>query len=170
MAFGMRVLAYDPYFDPSEAERLGVTLVEELDELLGASDFVSLNCPLTPATQQLIGADQLSAMKPTAYLVNAARGPVVDTAALVKALEGGAIAGAGLDVTDPEPLPEGHPLFDLDNVVLTPHIGGISAESLARNAVATSNDVLAVLGGRRPKKLANPGVWADFLERRWDGS
>ena len=118
--------------DPGVVEGLGARVVD-LDELLTASDVVSLHCPLTPATHHLIGADELRAMKPTAHLVNTARGPVVDEAALVAALEAGEIAGAGLDVFEDEP--RVHPgLLGRDDVVLLPHIGSATVET--RTAMA----------------------------------
>jgi phosphoglycerate dehydrogenase-like enzyme len=108
---------------------------------------------------------RLALMKQSAYLINTARGGLVDLDALLAALEDNRIAGAGLDVTDPEPLPAGHPIFDLDNVVLTPHIAGISADHLARNAASTARDALSVLVGDRPRQLVNPQVWPRYLER-----
>ncbi|GAA1517111.1 hydroxyacid dehydrogenase [Nocardioides humi] len=163
-AFAMRVLAHDPYFDEAEAARLGVELCP-LDEVLATSDVVSVNSPLTPETHHLIGEEQLASMKPTALLVNTARGGLVDTDALTSALTAGTIAGAGLDVTEPEPLPEGHPLFSLDNVVLTPHVAGISDVFMAQNARNTSADALAVLRGERPRRMVDPSVWPAYLER-----
>lgn len=157
--FGMRVLAFDPYFDPIEAERQGVTMVENLAEGLAAADVVSLNTPLSVETSALIGSKELAAMKPSAYLVNTARGPVVDTDALVEALAGGVIAGAGLDVTDPEPLPDGHPLFDLDNVVLTPHVGGNAPEVFRASSMTPVRLTLEALRGRRPRHMINPEAW-----------
>ena len=117
-----------------------------LDELLERSDFVSLHCPLTPETRGLIGAAELRRMKPTAILVNTARGEIVDTGALVRALGDGAIAGAGLDVTDPEPLPAGHPLYAEPRAVVTPHIGSASRrtrEAMARVAADNLIELLA---------------------------
>ncbi len=166
--FGMRVSAFDPYFDPIEAERQGVTMVESLNELLGASDFVSINTPLTADTRGLIGKAQLAAMKKTAFLINTGRGPIVDTGALVSALRDGVIAGAGLDVTEPEPLPDGHPLFDLENVVITPHLGGNSPETFRPCAVIASRLALDVLRGKRPTHMINPAAW-DRLQARLKG-
>jgi D-3-phosphoglycerate dehydrogenase len=97
--------------------------MDELPKVLSAADAVVLALPLTEATRGLIGAEQLAAMRPDAWLVNVGRGELVDTTALVEALSGGSIGGAALDVTDPEPLPEGHPLWALPNVILTPHVG-----------------------------------------------
>jgi phosphoglycerate dehydrogenase-like enzyme len=162
--FEMTVLAYDPFYDWVEAERQGVTLVD-LDTLLRQSDIVSVNAPLTPQTEGLIGAAELGVMKESAYLINCARGPLVDTDALVDALTKGEIAGAGLDVTEPEPLPDNHPLFDFDNVVLTPHTGGVAGEFLPRMADQAARDGLAVLRGERVHHVANPEVWPAFFER-----
>lgn len=157
--FHMKVLAFDPYFDSVEARRQGATLVPTLAELLPNSDVVSVSCPLTPETRGLIGADQLSLMKPSAILVNTSRGGTVVTGDLVAALRSGTIAGAGLDVTDPEPLPPGHDLFALDNVVLTPHIAGVSPESMVEQSVQSARDGMLVLEGRKPFHLVNPAVW-----------
>src|SRR5206468_2814741 len=118
--FAMRVVAFSPHADPEEARRLCVRLTT-LEELLRDSDFVSLHAKLTPATRGVIGARELSFMKPTAYLVNVARGELVDQSALVEALRSRRIAGAALDVYEEEPLPAGDPLLSLDNAILTPH-------------------------------------------------
>lgn len=163
--FDMDVLAFDPFYDPLEAERQGVRLCADLDEMLPQCDIVSVNAPLVEATRGIIGKAQLAAMKPTALLINAARGGLVDTEALVEALAGGVIAGAGLDVTEPEPLPDGHPLLGMDNVVLTPHIGGVATEFMGKMALSTIGAGLDVLSGRRPIHLVNPEAWPAFLER-----
>jgi glyoxylate reductase len=130
-----------------------------LDELLERSDFVSLHAPLGPDTLGLIGEPQLRRMKPHAILVNTARGPLVDTDALVRALREGWIAGAALDVTDPEPLPPGHPLFDCPGLAIAPHIG--SATHRAREAMAdlAVDNLLAALRGERMPHCANPEVY-----------
>jgi phosphoglycerate dehydrogenase-like enzyme len=163
--FGMEVIAYDPYFDRIEAERQGVRVVESLDDALRQADFVSVNTPFGPETRALIGSTELAAMKPTAFLINTARGGVVDTDALEKALTTGAIAGAGLDVTDPEPLPDGHPFFDLDNVVLTPHTGGNAAEVFRASSMTPARLTLEALRGRRPRHLVNPEAWPRHVAR-----
>ena len=118
-----------------------------LEELLRRSDFVTLHCPLTPETRGLIDARALALMKPTAYLVNTARGPIVDTAALIEALEKGAIAGAGLDVTDPEPLPGGHPLLSAPNLLVLPHLGSATHATRERMADLAVDNLVAGLAG-----------------------
>jgi glyoxylate reductase len=119
-----------------------------LGELLERSDFVSLHCPLTPETRGLIGDEALSRMKPTAYLVNTSRGPVVDTDALARALREGEIAGAALDVTDPEPLPGDHPLLDAPNLLVVPHVGSATHGTRGRMADIAVDNLLAGLAGR----------------------
>jgi glyoxylate reductase len=118
-----------------------------LEELLERSDFVSLHVPLSPATRHLIDADALARMKPTAILVNTARGPVVDQGALAAALHAGAIAGAALDVTDPEPLPPADPLLDAPNVLVVPHIGSATVRTRSRMADLAVDNLLAALAG-----------------------
>jgi glyoxylate reductase len=118
-----------------------------LEELLERSDFVTLHCPLTPDTRGLIGADALRRMKPTAYLVNTARGPVVDTGALADALRAGELAGAALDVTDPEPLPGDHPLLSAPNLLVVPHIGSATHATRGRMADIAVDNLLAGLAG-----------------------
>ncbi|MEX5296261.1 D-glycerate dehydrogenase [Kocuria sp. CPCC 205268] len=148
-AFGMEIVYQSrSEIDPGIVAELGARRVE-LDELLAVSDVVSLHCPYGPATHHLIGAEQLAAMKDTAYLVNTARGPIVDEAALASALQEGRIAGAGLDVFEHEP--QVHPeLLELDNVVLVPHLGSATVETRTAMAVLAADNVLAVLGGHRP--------------------
>ena len=124
-----------------------------LDELLERSDFVTLHCPLTPETRGLIGDEALARMKPTAYLVNTARGPVVDTDALARALHAGEIAGAALDVTDPEPLPGDHPLLEAPNLLVVPHIGSATHATRGRMADIAVDNLLAGLAGRADAPL-----------------
>ncbi len=152
-----RMLAHDPYGDPAGAEALGVELVS-LDEVLAESDFVSLSCPLNEDTRHLINARRLAQMKPTAYLINTARGPVVDQDALIAALQQNVIAGAGLDVQVPEPLPPDHPLTRLDNVVLSPHTLAWTDELYRLNGEGAVQNVLAVLTGEIPAAVVNRDV------------
>jgi glyoxylate reductase len=131
----------------------------ELGDLLELSDFVTLHCPLTADTRGLIGADALARMKPSAYLVNTARGPIVDTAALIEALEQGEIAGAALDVTDPEPLPGDHPLLGAPNLLVLPHLGSATNATRERMADMAVDNLLAGLAGERMPYCANPEVY-----------
>jgi lactate dehydrogenase-like 2-hydroxyacid dehydrogenase len=133
---------------------------EELERLLAESDFVTLHCPLTPRTRGLIGDRALRLMRPTAYLVNTARGPIVDTAALAAALERGEIAGAALDVTDPEPLPAGHPLLRAPNLLVLPHLGSATHATRERMAEMAVDNLLAGLAGEPMPHCANPEVYA----------
>ncbi|HET7173722.1 MAG TPA: phosphoglycerate dehydrogenase [Nocardioidaceae bacterium] len=144
-AFGMTVIAHDPYVQAGRAAQLGVRLVG-LDELLAGSDFVSVHLPKTPETVGLIGSAQLALCKPSAVLVNAARGGIVDEDALYLALKEGRLAGAGLDVYASEPCVDS-PLFELDNVVATPHLGASTAEAQEKAGVAVATSVRLALGG-----------------------
>jgi glyoxylate reductase len=155
--FGMRILAHDEFQDEAAAKEIGVTFTD-LETLLRESDFVSLHCSLTAGTRHLIGSAELAQMKPSAILVNAARGPVVDTDALLAALLNKTIWAAGLDVTDPEPLPADHPLMTLPNCLVVPHIA--SATIWTRNEMArlAVENCLAVLNGKTPPHCVNPEV------------
>jgi len=154
-ALDMNVLACDPYLDPSEQD---IDLVD-LADLLATSDVVSLHCPLTDETRGMINATALLAMKPGVAFINAARGALVDQDALIMALDSGKVAGAGLDVTVPEPLPADHPLQNRENVIITPHIA--SATDLGRRRMYSHavNNALAVLAGERPENCVNPAVY-----------
>jgi len=163
--FDMRVLYYDVQRNEAAERELGATY-RPLDELLRASDFVTLHVALTPETHHLIGARELGLMKPEAILVNAARGPVVDTEALVAALRDGEIGGAALDVTEPEPLPADHPLVQMPNAIVVPHMASASVAARDRMADLAARNLLAVLHGERPPQLVNPEV----LERRPEGA
>ncbi len=145
--FDMEILYHNRSRDPQAEADLGVQYVS-LDELLAASDFVSLNCPLTERTTGLISTPQFRQMKPSAVLINMARGPVVDTDALCQALTRGEIAAAGLDVTDPEPLPRDHPLLKLENVVIAPHLGSASDATRRRMIEMTAENLHAGLDRR----------------------
>ncbi|WP_297498971.1 hydroxyacid dehydrogenase [Thermococcus sp.] len=145
-AFGMKVLLYDPYPKEERAKEVGGSFAS-LEDLLRESDVVTLHVPLVEATYHMINEERLKLMKPTAILINAARGAVVDTKALVKALQEGWIAGAGLDVYEEEPLPKDHPLTKLDNVVLTPHIGASTVEAQMRAGVQVAEQIVEILKG-----------------------
>jgi len=144
-AFGMNVVAFDPYVTSARAQQLGVTLLS-LDELLAQSDFITIHMPRTPETTGMISTDQLALMKPTAFIVNVARGGLIDEDALYAALKSNRIAGAGLDVFVNEP-PLGSPLLELDNIVLTPHLGASTDEAQEKAGVSVAKSVRLALGG-----------------------
>lgn len=155
--FAMRVLAYSPHAEPEQARRLDVELVP-LEVLLRESDFVCLHCRLTDETRGLIGARELALMKPTAYLINMARGPVVDHAALVAALTERRIAGAGLDVFYAEPLPADDPITRLDNVVLSPHWLTGTRDAFLYAGRTNCAGMLSAARGELPENIVNPEV------------
>lgn len=146
-AFDMTVLYHNRQRRPAAEEALAARYVSR-DELLASSDYVVLTVPLTPQTRQLIGRAELAHMKPTAILINVARGPVVDTDALTEALAAGTICAAALDVTEPEPLPRDHPLLRLNNVTLTPHLGSATEQTRRRMAQVSVDNLMAGLSGR----------------------
>ena len=152
--FNMRVLAFDPFEDAAFAREHDVTYVP-LEQLLSESDFVTLHVALTAETHHLIAAAELGRMKPTAILVNASRGPVVDTDALVDALRSGSIHGAALDVTDPEPLPADHPLVNMTNCIVVPHTASATVQTRDRMAELAARNLLAGLRGERPPASVN---------------
>lgn len=153
--YAMRVLGHQRRLDalPGFAEGM------PLDELLTRSDVVALCCPLTAETHHLLDARRLALMRPTALLVNVARGAVIDESALVDVLRERRIAGAALDVFAEQPLAPSHPLLQLDNVLLTPHVAGLTVESMARMSEGAADEVLRLLAGERPLNLVNPQVW-----------
>jgi len=152
---GMRVLGFDPYKEPWPD---GVERCRELGPLLAQADFISIHVPLTKETRNLIGKDALATMKPTAVLVNTARGGIVDEAAVADAVKAGRPAGAGLDVVVDEPLQPSHPLNGVPNIILTPHIAGVTEEAMMRMAQDAAEDILRVLRGDRPKFPVNREV------------
>lgn len=152
--FSMRILYTNRSPRPSLEAELGAER-RPLDQLLRESDFVSVHVPLTPETRHMFGTREFGLMKPGAIFVNTARGGVVDQDALVGALREGSIAGAALDVTDPEPLPLSHPLFDLPNVIITPHIASASVATRSRMAEMAAENIIAVLAGREPPNAVN---------------
>jgi D-3-phosphoglycerate dehydrogenase len=155
-AFGMRIVFCDPFVAADQhsvpAEKL------ELDALLREADFVSVHPPLTAKTRGIIGNDAFALMKPSAVLINVARGPIVDTEALVRALDTERIAGCALDTTDPEPLPDPHPLRGRHNVIITPHAAWYSEEAMARLQAGAPSEVRRVLSGEWPINVVNTDV------------
>jgi D-3-phosphoglycerate dehydrogenase len=155
LALGMQVIAYDPYVQDT---LLKLTLVE-LDNLMSHADFVSIHVPLTPETQGLLDDRRLSLMKPTAYLINVSDASVLDEQTLIPMLRDRKIAGAAFDVFETHPVVQNHPLLSLDNVVLTPHIGGATEETIERHSRMMTDDILRFVDGNRPLNLVNPEVW-----------
>jgi D-3-phosphoglycerate dehydrogenase / 2-oxoglutarate reductase len=147
LAMEMNVLIYDPYKRASEIEAAGCEPVADLDAALPRADFVSIHCPKTPETVGMFSAARLKRMKPVAYLINTARGGIVDEPALYEALVSGKLAGAGLDVFEQEPPPMGHSLFELPNVIMAPHVAGVTREAVDRMSEQTARNILSVLDG-----------------------
>ena len=156
-AFGMRLLAFDLVQDPKFAEGQGIAYVP-LEDLLRQSDFVSIHCFLNEATRHLVNAERLALMKPTAFLINTARGGIVDTEALCHALQAKRIAGAGLDVFEGEPLRADSPLRALENVYLTPHCAGSTTDARERSGTTAADNLIRALRGERPQGIVNPEV------------
>jgi D-3-phosphoglycerate dehydrogenase len=147
LAMEMNVLVYDPYKSAADIGAAGCEPVSNLDAALPRADFVSIHCPKTPETIGMFSAARLATMKPTAYLINTARGGLVDETALYDALKSGKLAGAGLDVFEQEPPPAGHSLFELPNVIMAPHVAGVTVESVNRMSEQTARNILSVLDG-----------------------
>ncbi|HUO00862.1 MAG TPA: hydroxyacid dehydrogenase [Bradyrhizobium sp.] len=147
LAMEMNVRVYDPYKPAAEIKAAGCEPVADLDAALPHADFVSIHCPKTPETVGLFNAARLRLMKPSAYLINTARGGIVEEAALYDALKSGRLAGAGLDVFEQEPPPRGHSLFELPNVIIAPHVAGVTREAVERMSEQTARNILSVLDG-----------------------
>ena len=162
--FRMQVLAYDPYLSADVLRARGATKVE-LDDLMRRADFVSINCPLTPESRNLIGADEYAQMKPTAYFITTARGSIHDEEALEQALRDKKIAGAGLDVWEKEPPAAEHPLMKYDNVMVTPHMAGVTREARVRMGEYAAMQMLDALDGRPVPRIVNPQVWPGYAKR-----
>jgi D-3-phosphoglycerate dehydrogenase len=147
LAMEMNVLIHDPYKSAAEIKAAGCEPASDLDAALPRADFVSVHCPKTPETVGMFNAARLKLMKPTAYLINTARGGIVEEAALYDALSSGKLAGAGLDVFEQEPPPLGHSLFELPNVIIAPHVAGVTWEAVDRMSVQTARNILSALDG-----------------------
>jgi len=155
--FGLRILGNDPYVDKSLVNEFGITLMS-LPRVLKESDFVSVHTPLDKQTWHLIGEAEFKQMKPTAYLINTARGAIINEAALIKALREKWIAGAGLDVYEKEPIDRGNPLLKMDNVVVIPHTASFSDEALEAQPINPAQEVVRVLSGQWPRNPVNKTV------------
>lgn len=164
-AFGMRVLAVDPYLTADEIVARGAEPAD-LDALVRSADIVSLHCPRDTHTLRLFDAQRFAAMKKGAIFISTARGGIHDEQALAQAIASGHLAGAGLDVWHPEPPPLDHPLLALDNVVATFHTAGVSHEGRRNVAAMAAEQIVQLLGGARPPRLVNPEVWERFVARR----
>ena len=162
--FDNTVLAYDPYLTAEQIATRGATKVE-LDELLHRSDFVTVHCPRSSETLGMFGAAQFAAMKPSAYFINTARGGIHDETSLEAALRYGRIAGAGLDVFLKEPPDPAHPLLNMDNVIASPHIAGVTVETMKEMCEATALQWLTIFDGGVPPRLVNPEAWPRYSER-----
>ncbi len=156
-AFGLRVISCDPYVDSTFAEELDVELVD-FDDVLEAADYVCVHLPLNPSTRHCLNAEAFARMKPTAFVINTARGPLIDEPALVAAIQAGQLAGAGLDVTEIEPIAHDNPLLQIPNVLLTPHSAGYSQEASRWGPESALRCAAAVLKGGRPRSIQNPAV------------
>ncbi len=161
--FDMRFIAHDPAADAKVATELGIELVG-LEDVFRRADVVTVNCPLNTATRHLVNAERLALMKPSAYLINTARGPIVDQAALTEVLRARRIAGAGLDVLEQEPPDPNDPILKLDNVILTPHALCWTDQCFAGNGAADVKAVLDVQHGREPRVVVNKAV---LLSEKW---
>ncbi len=152
--FGMKIIGYDPFISKEDMKKDGVEKIEDLGELMGKTDFISLHLPHIPATHYIVNEEMISKMKTTAYLINCARGGTVDEKALYDALKNGKIAGAGLDVYETEP-PKDSPLLGLDNVVLTPHLGANTKEGQIKAGTICAEQINKVLAGKEPDFCVN---------------
>ncbi len=164
-AFGMEVIATDPFLSSTEIGRRGARAVT-FAELLAQSDFVSLHCPRDASTMKMMNADAFGRMKKGAYFITTARGGIHDEAALVRALQSGHLAGAGVDVWDQEPPALDHPLLAMDNVFATFHVAGVTHEGRRNMAAISAEQIVDLLAGEPPPRLVNPEVWPEFEQRR----
>ena len=159
-AFDMQVIGYDPFIDEKAMKKDGIKKIDELSKLLEKADFISLHIPHTSETHYIINENMLAKMKPSAYLINCARGGVVDEKALYDAIKNGKIAGAAMDVFEQEPPSKDNPLFTLDNVVVSPHIGANTKEGQLRAGVITAEQMTKVLDGKEPDYWVNKKYFA----------
>lgn len=159
-AFNMKVIGFDPYVQAEAARAIDVSLVPTMDDVFRRADVVSLHTPLTPETRGFVNGQRLGLMRPTALLINFSRGEVIDEQALYQALKGGTIAGAAIDVFDPEPPRPDNPLFTLENIILSPHSAALTEECVIRMATGAAQGVVDLLTGKRPEFIVNPEVLA----------
>ncbi len=160
--FNCKVICFDPFVGEAEMATSNVTKVDDLRKLAAQSDVLTVHVPLSAKTRHIVGADVIKAMSPNAILVNTSRGGTVDEAALVDALRHNRIAGAGIDVFEQEPPPADNPLFALDNVVLSPHVAGVTDDGLKGMATNVADLIDTVFSGQRPKTLLNDSIWENW--------
>jgi len=163
-SFSLRIIAYDPFIPADVAKEVGVELVD-FDRLLEESDYISVHAALTSENEGMFGLEQFQKMKPTAFLINTSRGALVNSEALYTALSEGLIAGAGLDVTEPEPINPDNPLLKLDNAIFTGHSAYYSETSTVEQRKAPVEEIARVLTGEWPQSLVNPEVKEKFTQR-----
>ena len=153
--FNMKILAYDEYPNPEYCKQHNIEIADNLETLLKNSDFITLHLPLTATSKDLISTKELAMMKSTAYIINAARGGIINEDALYLCLKEKGIAGAALDVLETEPIKQGHKLLELDNIIITPHIAGFSHESIERTKKISMENLLAGLNGKKNENILN---------------
>ena len=159
LAFDMRVNVCDPYVDNAEIAAAGCNPVDNFQDVLPETNFISVHCPLNDETRHIVGKDELALMQPDSFVINCARGGIVNEAALMSALDSDAIAGAGIDVYETEPPPADHPFLKSDKIFLSPHSAGVSVEAAQRMSLETANNLVGALTGEiNPATLANPEV------------
>ncbi len=161
---GMEVWGFDPYVSPEEFHEIGIVIKQDIKEIIRTADFLSLHVPLTEETRGLMGKEQFGLMKPRAFIVNTSRGEIIQEPALVEALKNGSIAGAGLDVFEKEPPNAQNPLFQLGNVIASPHSAALTKDTVARLAEGAAQNVIHVLEGRNPSYSVN---WDELQATRW---
>ena len=160
----MRVLAYDPYLTATDIQARGATPMT-LPNLLAQADFVTVHCPLNAETKNMLGRRELALMQPSAFLINTARGGIIDEDAMAEALTAGQIAGAGIDVWVVEPPPLDHALLSFDNVIVTYHTAGVTVDSRHAMAQWNAEQLVQIFQGQRPPRLINPEAWPRFSQR-----
>ncbi|MEC7915362.1 MAG: NAD(P)-dependent oxidoreductase [Actinomycetota bacterium] len=158
-AVGMQVTAYDPFESDAHFERLGVGRSIDLKQAVSEAQIISIHAPLSSETRHLVDSELISHMRDGVFIVNTARGALIDDNALLVALKSGKVAGAGLDVTEPEPLPSGHPLLEHENVLVTPHVASATPEGRKRIFSMALDQVLSAFAGIKPSHILNPEVW-----------
>lgn len=163
-AFGMKVIAWSQNLTAERCQEVGIGYVGK-DDLFRQSDFITIHNVLSARSRGTVGANEFGLMKPSAFLINTSRGPIVDEAAMLAALRDKKIAGAGLDVWEKEPPPAQHPLMKYDNVMVTPHMAGVTRESRARMGQIAAEQMLDALDGKPVPRIVNPQVWPDYAKR-----